>query len=129
VTVERRTVESLAPPPAYAHVAVASGRLVFTAGAVPVDATGKLVGNDDVAAQTRQVIANLLVQLATGGASAADVAKMTVYVVADDPAPLSAVWDVVRESPLAGAPSTLLGVSALGYRGQLVEIEAVAVIA
>jgi enamine deaminase RidA (YjgF/YER057c/UK114 family) len=129
VTVDRRIVDSLAPPPAYAHVAVASGRLVFTAGAVPVDATGKLVGNDDVAAQTRQVIANLLVQLATGGASAADVAKMTVYVVADDPAPLSAVWDVVRESPLAGAPSTLLGVSALGYRGQLVEIEAVAVIA
>lgn len=129
MTVERRTVESLAPPPAYAHVAVASGRLVFTAGAVPVDASGQLVGRDDVAAQTHQVIANLLAQLAAGGASAADVAKMTVYVVADDPAPLSAVWDVVRESPLAGAPSTLLGVSALGYRGQLVEIEAVAVIA
>jgi enamine deaminase RidA (YjgF/YER057c/UK114 family) len=129
VTVERRTVESLAPPPAYSHVAVASGRLVFTAGAVPVDAAGKLVGGEDAAAQTRQVIANLLAQLAAGGASAADVAKMTVYVVADDPAPLSAVWDVVRESPLAGAPSTLLGVAALGYRGQLVEIEAVAVIA
>jgi enamine deaminase RidA (YjgF/YER057c/UK114 family) len=128
VTVKRRTVESLAPPPAYAHVAVASGRLVFTAGAVPVDAAGKLVGSEDVVAQIRQVIANLLAQLAAGGASAADVAKMTVYVVADDPAPLSAVWDVVRESPLAGAPSTLLGVAALGYRGQLVEIEAVAVI-
>jgi enamine deaminase RidA (YjgF/YER057c/UK114 family) len=129
VTVERRTVESLAPPPAYAHVAVANGRLVFTAGAVPVDAAGKLVGREDVAAQTRQVIANLLAQLAAGGASAADVAKITVYVVADDPVPLSEVWDVVRESPLAGAPSTLLGVAALGYRGQLVEIEAVAVIA
>jgi enamine deaminase RidA (YjgF/YER057c/UK114 family) len=128
VTVERRIVESLPPPPAYAHVAVASGRLVFTAGAVPVDAAGKLVGSEDVVAQIRQVIANLLAQLAAGGASAADVAKMTVYVVADDPAPLSAVWDVVRESPLAGAPSTLLGVAALGYRGQLVEIEAVAVI-
>jgi enamine deaminase RidA (YjgF/YER057c/UK114 family) len=74
------------------------------------------------------VIANLLAQLAAGGASAADVAKMTVYVVADDPAPLSAAWNIVRESPLAGAPSTLLGVAALGYRGQLVEIEAVAVI-
>jgi enamine deaminase RidA (YjgF/YER057c/UK114 family) len=128
VTVERRTVESLAPPPAYAHVAVASGRLVFTAGAVPVDAAGNLVGRDDAAAQARQVIANLLAQLAAGGASAADVAKMTVYVVADDPSPLSAVWDVVSESPLAGAPSTLLGVTALGYRGQVVEIEAVAVI-
>jgi enamine deaminase RidA (YjgF/YER057c/UK114 family) len=129
VTVERRTIESLAPPPAYAHVAVASGELVFTAGAVPVDSAGKLIGRKDAAAQARQVIANLLVQLAGGGASAADVAKTTVYVVADDPALLSTVWEVVRESPLAGAPSTLLGVSALGYRGQLVEIEAVAVIA
>ena len=128
MTVERRNVESLFPPPAYSHLAVASGRLVFTAGAVPVDATGELVGREDVAAQTRQVIENLLAQLAAGGASAADVAKTIVYVVADDPAPLSAVWEVVRESPLAGAPSTLLGVAALGYRGQLVEIEAVAVI-
>ena len=129
MTVERRTIESLAPPPAYAHVAVASGGLVFTAGAVPVDSAGKLVGREDAAAQARQVIANLLEQLAGGGASAADVAKTTVYVVADDPALLSTVWDVVRESALAGAPSTLLGVAALGYRGQLVEIEAVAVIA
>ena len=102
---------------------------MFTAGAVPVDADGELVGREDAAARTRQVIANLLEQLAAGGASAADVAKTTVYVVADDPALLSTVWDVVRESALAGAPSTLLGVSALGYRGQLVEIEAVAVIA
>jgi enamine deaminase RidA (YjgF/YER057c/UK114 family) len=129
MTVERRIVESLFPPPAYAHVAVASGRLVFTAGAVPVDANGKLVGHGDAAAQTRQVIENLLAQLADGGASVADVAKTTVYVVTDDPSPLTAVWDVVRDSPLAGAPSTLLGVGALGYRGQLVEIEAVAVIA
>jgi enamine deaminase RidA (YjgF/YER057c/UK114 family) len=129
MTVERRNVESLFPPPAYAHVALASGRLVFTAGAVPVDANGELVGRGDVAAQTRQVIENLLAQLAAGGASPADVTKMTVYVVADDQPPLVAVWDVVRDSPLAGAPSTLLGVAALGYRGQLVEIEAVAVIA
>jgi hypothetical protein len=35
---------------------------------------------------------------------------------------------VFRESPLATAPSTLVGVSALGYTGQLVEIEAVAVV-
>jgi enamine deaminase RidA (YjgF/YER057c/UK114 family) len=128
VTVERRIADALFPPPAYAHVAVAHGRLVCTAGAVPVNAEGELVGSGDIAAQTRQVIDNLLVQLAAGGADADDIVKTTVFVVADDPAPLSAAWNVVRESPLAGAPSTLLGVTALGYSGQLVEIEAVAVL-
>ena len=43
--------------------------------------------------------------------------------------PLAEVWEVVRRSPLAGAPSTLLGVGTLGYEGQLVEIEAIAVVA
>ena len=41
---------------------------------------------------------------------------------------LRAAWEVVRAA-FAGhdAPSTLLGVTALGYAGQLVEVEAVAV--
>lgn len=129
MSIERRTVETLFPPPAYAHVAVTSGGLVFTAGAVPLDADGRLVGPGDVAAQTRQVIENVLAQLAAGAAAAADVVKTTVYVVANDQAPLATAWDVVRESALAGAPSTLVGVAALGYAGQLVEIEAVAVVA
>jgi hypothetical protein len=38
------------------------------------------------------------------------------------------VWDQVQRSPIASAPSTLLGVALLGYTGQLVEIEAVAVV-
>ncbi len=126
--IERRIAGELFPPPAYAHVALASGRLVVTASAVPLDADGKLVGVGDAPAQARQVIENLLVQLYEGGAGPDDVAKTTVYVVASESAPLSAVWEVVRHSPLAGAPSTLLGVSALGYESQLVEIEAIAVI-
>jgi enamine deaminase RidA (YjgF/YER057c/UK114 family) len=129
VTVERRLVAGLSPPPDYAHVAVATGRLVLTAGAVPLDASGELVGPDDYGEQTRRVIANLLEQLDEGGARPEDVAKTTVYVVAPHGrAPLGEVWEVVRASPLAGAPSTLLGVAALGYEGQLVEIEAVAVV-
>lgn len=58
-----------------------------------------------------------------------DVVKTTVYVVASEGDGLAQVWDVVRRSELAGVPSTLLGVSLLGYAGQLVEIEAVAVLA
>jgi enamine deaminase RidA (YjgF/YER057c/UK114 family) len=127
VTVERRTVDSLFEPPGYAHVAIASGRAVFTAGAVPLNDAGQLVG-EGVREQTRQVIENLLAQLAAGGAQPDDVVKTTVYVAADERAMLTEAWDVVRTSALAGAPSTLLGVAALGYDGQLVEIEAVAVV-
>jgi enamine deaminase RidA (YjgF/YER057c/UK114 family) len=126
---ERRVSPALFPPPAYAHVAVATGKLVVTAGAVPLDLDGRLVGDGDARAQARQVIENLLVQLREGGAEPEQIVKTTVFVVAAEPAPLADVWEVVRDSALAGAPSTLLGVAALGYTGQLVEIEAIAVVA
>jgi hypothetical protein len=38
------------------------------------------------------------------------------------------VWQVVRSSPIGSAPSTLVGVPTLGYRGQLVEVEAIALV-
>jgi len=125
---ERRIAGELFPPPAYSHVGVASGTLVATAGAVPLDPDGDLIGAGDAKTQTRAVIDNLLVQLRVGGAEPEQIVKTTVYVVGNDPAPLAEVWEVVRDSPLAGAPSTLLGVAALGYPGQLVEIEAIAVV-
>ncbi|HJR97269.1 MAG TPA: RidA family protein [Actinomycetota bacterium] len=129
MTVERRTVDGLAEPPGYAHVAIATGStLVFTAGAVPLDENGDLVGADDVEAQTEQVIENLLRQLEAGGANADDVVKTTVFVVGESHGAQEHVWRVVQRSPLATAPSTLVGVALLGYRGQLVEIEAAAVI-
>jgi len=56
----------LFPPPGYAHVAVASGRSVFTAGAVPIDAEGRLVGAGDVGKQTRQVVSLFSCKPATG---------------------------------------------------------------
>jgi enamine deaminase RidA (YjgF/YER057c/UK114 family) len=73
------------------------------------------------------VVENLVAALAEAGAATDDVVKTTVYVVGDRAA-LAAVWEEVRSSTLRGAPSTLLGVAVLGYAGQLVEIEAVAVL-
>jgi enamine deaminase RidA (YjgF/YER057c/UK114 family) len=129
VTVERRDVPGLAEPPGYRHYAVASGsRFVFTAGGVPLDPTGRLVGPHDYRAQTEQVLANLIVALEAAGARPDHVVKTTVYVVGQGREPKVAVWDVVQRSELAEAPSTLLGVAGLGYSGQLVEIDAVAVI-
>ena len=130
MTVELRNVSGLAAPPGYAHVAIARGAtLVFTAGAVPLDAAGELVGADDATAQTDRVVANLLAALAAAGAGPADVVKTTVYVVGADHDRQETVWDAVQRSAIAAAPSTLVGVPLLGYRGQLVEIEAVAVLA
>ena len=127
--IERRTLPDLSPPPGYSHAAASSGgRLVTTAGAVPLDAAGNLVGPGDRRAQTKQTLDNLTLALEAVGAGADDVMKTTVYVVADDRADLAAVWEVVQDSGVAGAASTLLSVSLLGYEGQLVEIEAIAVL-
>jgi enamine deaminase RidA (YjgF/YER057c/UK114 family) len=128
MTAEYRNVANLADPPGYSHVAIGRGTLVFTAGAVPIDENGDLVGENDVVAQTERVIANLLAQIDAGGATPDDVVKTTVYVAGGSHEAQRAVWDAVQASPIAAAPSTLLGVALLGYRGQLVEIEAVAVI-
>jgi enamine deaminase RidA (YjgF/YER057c/UK114 family) len=114
-------------PYAYASIA-APASLIFTAGACPIDANGDVVGGADFAAQAVQAMSNLVAALAAAGASLAEVLKTTVYVASAEQADLVAVWNVVS----AGfgdhdAPSTLLGVTVLGYAGQLVEIEAVAV--
>jgi enamine deaminase RidA (YjgF/YER057c/UK114 family) len=127
--IERTNAPGLSQPLGYSHVVVASGaRLVTTAGAVPLDAEGDLIGPGDVVAQTRQVLTNLALALDAAGASGADVLKTTVYVVSEGREDLSEVWRVVQESDVADAASTLLGVSLLGYEGQLVEIEALAVL-
>ena len=129
MAVELRNVDTLAPPPGYSHVAVGrGGTVVFTAGAVPLDARGELVGEGDAVAQAEQVIDNLMAALEAGGARPRDVAKTTVYVAGASYEDQSAVWQVVRRSAIGRAPSTLLGVPTLGYRGQLVEVEAIALI-
>ncbi len=115
-------------PYAYSSIAEA-GRLVFTAGACPLDDSGAIVGAGDVRLQARQVVANLTAALAAAGAELTDVLKTTIYVASGDRADLVAVWDIVRAAFADhDAPSTLLGVAALGYDGQLVEVEAVALI-
>jgi enamine deaminase RidA (YjgF/YER057c/UK114 family) len=113
----------------YAYSAVtAPGRLVFTAGACPLDQNGSVVAPDDVAVQAQQVMANLAVALGAAGAGLTDVAKTTVYVASSSRTDLVTAWQVVRDAfGNHDAPSTLIGVAVLGYPGQLVEVEAVAV--
>jgi enamine deaminase RidA (YjgF/YER057c/UK114 family) len=113
-------------PYAYASVAPAGG-LVFSAGACPVGPDGIVVGPGDLTVQAQTTISNLFEALEAAGASPGDVLKTTVYVVTSSQKDLVEVWAVVRSAfePF-DPPSTLLGVTVLGYTGQLVEIEAVA---
>jgi len=119
----------LFPGTGYAYAArVSEGDLIFTAGACPLDEQGKTVAPGDAIAQTRQALANLKVALEDSGAAITDVAKTTVFVASSDRGELAAVFDEV--AAFFGdhdLPSTLLGVALLGYRDQLVEIEAIAV--
>lgn len=114
---------------AYAATAPANARLVFLAGSCPLDATGATIGVGDYAAQAAQCIANMRTALAEAGAEITDVISTRVLVASAKQADLVAAWGVVRDAfGPHDAPSTLLGVTVLGYDDQLVEIEAVAAV-
>jgi 2-iminobutanoate/2-iminopropanoate deaminase len=120
-------VPGLAEPISHYTDAVRAGELLFVSGFVPVDADGRLVGGDDVVAQTRQVFANLAAVLAAAGATFADVVKVTVYLTdIEDRARINPVrQEVFRDTRPA---STLVEVSALATPGAKVEIDAVALL-
>jgi enamine deaminase RidA (YjgF/YER057c/UK114 family) len=99
--------------------------LIFTAGACPLDAEGRVAAPGDFTAQAEQAADNLLAALAEQGVGPDSLLKTTIYVAGNERSDLVRVWNAVEER-LGRAPSTLLGVSLLGYPGQLVEIEAVA---
>ena len=112
----------------YSYAATAPpGSTVFTAGACPIDSEGAVVAPGDLARQTRQTLDNLLLALRSAGCGVENVVKTTVYVASSDRADLVAAWEVVEDCFGTGRPpSTLVGVAALGFPNQLVEIEAVA---
>jgi enamine deaminase RidA (YjgF/YER057c/UK114 family) len=129
MTLERINPEGLTTPTAYTHVIVATGsRLVFIAGQEPEDAQGNLVGPGDLAAQARQVFANLGHALAAAGARPEQVAKITIYVVHHQPENLP----VIEEARVAlfgdhKPADTLVGVATLARPEYLIEVDAVAV--
>ena len=117
---------ALWPGAPYEYAAVA-GDFVFAAGACPIDGEGRVPSPGDLEAQTALCVDNLREAFEQNGASLADIVKATIYVVGSERADLVRAW-TVAEPHLDRAPSTLLGVSFLGYPDQLVEIEAIAVV-
>ncbi|MYW70076.1 RidA family protein [Streptomyces sp. SID8379] len=114
---------------AYAATAPADARLVFLAGACPLDEDGATVAVGDHAGQAAQCVANMTTALAEAGATLKDVISTRVLVASTRQEDLVAAWTVVRDAfGEHDVPSTLMGVTVLGYTDQLVEIEAVAAV-
>jgi enamine deaminase RidA (YjgF/YER057c/UK114 family) len=114
---------------AYAATAPAGARLIFLAGACPLNEDGSTAAAGDYAGQAAKAFANMSVALADAGASVRDVISTRVLVASARREDLVAAWQVVRDSFGAhDVPSTLMGVTVLGYTDQLVEIEAVAAV-
>ena len=114
---------------AYAATAPAKARLIFLAGACPLNEDGSTAAAGDYAGQAAKAFENMRTALADAGASVEDVVSTRVLVATSRQEDLVAAWQVVRDSfGPHDVPSTLLGVTVLGYKDQLVEIEAVAAV-
>ena len=126
-TREEIRVDHLIEPISHYTDAVKFGDLLFVSGCGPVDAEGNLIGGEDVAEQTRQVLLNMQEILTAAGATFADIVKVIVY--------LTDVNDRTKINPVrqeffgdARPASTLIGISELAIPGMKVEIEAIAVL-
>jgi len=114
---------------AYAATAPAGSRFIFFAGACPLDENGATVGVGDYAAQAARSVENLRIALVAAGAGIEDVISTRVLVASARRSDLVAAWEVVRDAfGEHDVPSTLMGVTVLGYDHQLVEIEAAAAV-
>ena len=130
MTLELINPEELPTPASYTQVIAATGsRLVFVAGQVADDAQGNLVGPGDLAAQARQVFANVGRSLAAAGAGPEQVTKITIYVVHHRPEYLPDISDARMAVFGDHKPAdSLVGVEALAEPEYLIEVEAIAVV-
>jgi enamine deaminase RidA (YjgF/YER057c/UK114 family) len=122
---------TLARPNGFSHTARTTGRTtIHVAGQVAYDASGAVVGEGDLAAQTRQVYRNIALALEAEGASMADLVKTVLFVRDLDPDKARTIREA-RAAFLhedAWPASTMVGVASLARPELLLEVEAVAVL-
>lgn len=114
---------------AYASKVPEGMELLFLAGSCPINKDRKVTLINDYAGQAKLCIDNLKEALNECGATIENVVYTRVLVASQNRADLVNVWGVVSdEFGEHDVPSTLSGVTVLGYENQLVEIEAVAAV-
>ena len=119
-------------PRGYSHAVKVRnpGTLVFVAGQGALDENMKLVGPNDIEAQTRQTFNNIKRSLEAAGVGFRDVVKMVVYLL-DIQNHQWPVRNVRAEFIDVDNPpvSTMVQVSQLAIPGMMVEIDVIAVAA
>lgn len=123
-----RTQNAPAPVGPYNQAIATSGQMIFVAGQIALDPqTGEIVGSDDVAKQTQQVMSNIEAILTEAGASWENVVKTSVFLT--DMANFGTVNQIyARYFDEATAPArACVEVSRLP-KDVLVEIECIAVV-
>jgi enamine deaminase RidA (YjgF/YER057c/UK114 family) len=114
---------------AYASRIPAGMDLLFLAGACPLTKEGIVPKSSDYGSQASLCVENLKEALKECGATFEDVAYTRVLVATQNQSDLVTAWETIRkEFGDHDVPSTLTGVTVLGYKNQLVEIEAVAAV-
>ena len=114
---------------AYASYIPAGMDILFLAGACPLTKEGTVPESSDVEFQAKLCVENLVEALKECGASLENVVYTRVLVATHKQSDLVTAWETIRkEFGDHDVPSTLSGVTVLGYRNQLVEIEAVAAV-
>ena len=118
----------LSTPTGYTHlVEVSGGRTIYISGQVALDGEGRLVGEGDVAAQSRQVFENLKTALAAADATLDDVVKITVFM--KDVSQLKTFREIRNSYFTRQVPaSSLVQITQLVSPDFLVEVEAIAVV-
>ncbi|HWZ34194.1 MAG TPA: RidA family protein [Bryobacteraceae bacterium] len=119
-------------PMGYSHIAeITSGKLIYIAGQVAIDPSGKIVGDGDFRAQVKQVFANLAAALKAVGVDFHHVVKFNCYCVEKVDPEQMAIFREIRDLHVNTAhppTSTFVYVSRLVRPEWLIEVEAVAVV-
>jgi len=116
----------------FSQVVVGEGsplRIVAISGQVGVDEHQVIAGDGSFTAQVERAFANLVVALAAGRCSVADVAKLTIYVVDYEQGKIGAIRDAMRRhfGDRALPACTLVGVQALARPEFQIEVDALAI--
>ena len=102
------------------------GNTIYLTGQVAYNASGQLVGEGDIKAQTRQVFRNIKDILSAAGAKMDDIIKINTYITDQ-----SKFMDMlaVRSEIFGNNPpaSTAVVVAGLAFPGLLIEVEAIAI--
>lgn len=124
-----QTPNAPAPVGPYNQAIAASGQMLFVSGQIALDpATGTLVGEGDVVAQTEQVMANLQAVLKAGGSDFAQVVKTQVFLKdMNDFATVNGVYAKYFDE--ATAPARACVEVARLPKDVLVEIDCIAMVA